>query len=233
MPQESISLSIVLPAYNEEAVIGRVVDTIAAYAHARNLGAELIVVDDGSRDGTAAALAALQRRLPALRVVRHPENRGYGEALRSGFTAATTPWIFLTDSDGQFDITELDRFLAARDTADLLLGFRVNRADPLLRALFTATYSRLVNTLFSLGVRDPGCAFKLFRREAWTGSGPVRSHDHKIFTVEWLRNARRAGFRIRELPVRHYPRIGGRPTGARLGVIWQTLCAIVALRRQR
>lgn len=232
MPRETFGLSIVLPAYNEEVAIERTVTAIADYVRQRGLDAELLVVDDGSTDATPARLAALRARAPFLRVLRHAENRGYGEALRTGFSTTGKDWIFLMDADGQFDVRELDRFLPYTGAADLLIGYRTNRADPPLRALLTRLYAALIRRLVGLPVRDPGCAFKLFRREAWTRVQPVRSTDHKVFTVEWLRNALRAGFRVQEIPVRHYPRVGGRPTGARPDVIWQTLRALLALRRE-
>lgn len=200
------------------------------YARSRGFRFEIIAVNDGSIDDTRERAEALQSTVPELRLVNHPTNRGYGEALRSGFNAATKEWIFLMDADGQFDISELDRFLPATADTDALLGYRANRADTIVRAAFTSAYSLFIWTLFRLRVRDVGCAFKLFRRSAWLAAQPISSKDHKIFTVEWLRNMQRKGLRMNELPVTHYSRTTGHPTGARLDVIWATLKALVALR---
>lgn len=225
METAALPLSIVLPAYNEAGIIATTVRRVAAYVTARRLDAEIIVVNDGSLDATQQTLERLQGEIPQLRILRHPKNRGYGETLRSGFSAATKEWIFQTDSDGQFDIAELDALLPHRKEADLLVGYRVNRADPFLRDVLTKGYNALVRRLFGLPLRDVGCAFKLFRREAWTAIPPVRSRDHKIFIVEWLQNAQTAGFQLQEFPVRHYPRAGGRATGASPRVVVATVRA--------
>ena len=113
-PQTGMALSVVLPAYNEAANLHATVES--ALDVLRGLGGrfEVIIVDDGSRDGTGALADALARGTPEVRTVHHPHNRGYGAAIRSGFTAAALPWLFFTDADGQFDLSPwLDR--AARE----------------------------------------------------------------------------------------------------------------------
>lgn len=223
------SLSIVLPAYNEEGAVPATLASVLAFVRARELDAEIIVVDDGSTDRTGALIAAAQRGSPELRLLQHERNRGYGEALRSGFTAARHDWIFLMDADGQFDIRELDRFFAYAGEYDMILGYRVRRADAWSRKVLTWGYTRLMGLFFGLRLQDHDCAFKLFRRSAWEATQPIHSTDHKIFTVEWLRNAQRRGLRLKELPVRHYPRTTGSATGARPDVIWAMVKALVRL----
>lgn len=229
---ERISLSVVLPAYNEEAVIERVVGRVVSYLRAKDIPCEVLVVDDGSTDRTGERVQALRQRYPEVRLLTHARNRGYGEALRSGFGEARNAWVLLMDADGQFDIGSCDAFLVRVEEADMIIGFRANRADPFFRAAFTFLYTKVVSVLFGLPFRDPGCAFKLFRRSAWHAAQPVRSTDHKVFTVEWLLNARRAGLTIVECPVSHHPRTSGRSTGARPDVIWKTLAALLDLRRR-
>ena len=223
------SLSVVLPAYNEEAVLGTTLTSVLAYIRSRDLRAEIIVVDDGSRDRTASIVREIQAEAPEVRLIQHERNRGYGEALRSGFRAARYDWMFLMDADGQFDIRELDAFVAYAPEFDMILGYRARRADAWSRKVLTWGYARLMRFLFDLRLVDHDCAFKLFRRSAWEAAQPVRSTDHKIFTVEWLWNTQRRGLRLKELPVHHYPRTTGTATGARPDVIWAMMKALVRL----
>jgi glycosyltransferase involved in cell wall biosynthesis len=216
----SLSISAVLPAYNEEAIIERTVRHVAEVLSDLARDFEVIVTNDGSRDRTGELLAELQRQEPDLhlKVVTHERNRGYGAALASGFDAALKDLIFLTDGDKQFDVTELGRFVPEMDgQTDLVIGWRKNRADPPLRKLNALGWKLLVNTLFGYTARDVDCAFKLFQREVWS-SMTVYARG-ATFSAEFLIKARRLGFHVKELPVGHFPRTAGRPTGARLDVI--------------
>ncbi len=222
------SVSVVLPAYNEQEVIGQTVEAVDAAMAALVDEYEIIVVNDGSRDATGARLAELQQRFPRLRVETHPRNRGYGAALGTGFSAATKELIFLTDGDKQFDVSELRDFLPMPDDVDLYIGYRSPRADPVLRRLYGWGWNWLVRVLFGPVARDVDCAFKLFRREVWLETG-VRSTG-ATFSAEFLIKAQRLGFRIRERPVRHYPRPAGSPTGARPAVIARAFKELFQLR---
>ncbi len=223
-------LSVVLPVYNEATVITETVSKV--YEHLRVIADtfEIILVNDGSDDGTAMKLKELQQKLTNLRVLEHEQNRGYGEALRTGFDAAQQEWIFQMDSDGQFDITEIDRFIEEIDNFDVIVGYRSKRADVWPRAVLTWGYMTLVRKLFGLKVRDVGCAFKLFKRDNWERVQPIVAADHKIFLVEWIGRLQDLKVRIKELPVRHFKRVGGRPTGARLDVVWATIKELTSLK---
>ncbi|PYQ47973.1 MAG: glycosyltransferase family 2 protein, partial [Acidobacteria bacterium] len=156
-------LSLVLPAYNEEGNIERAVRTAAA-AGARAGSYEVVVVDDGSRDATGARLAALEAEMgPRLRVVRHETNHGYGAALRNGFAAAEGDLVFYTDSDNQFDLSELEGILPLMGEWDAVLGYRIARQDARRRLLTSWVFNRLACVVFGLTVRDLNCSFKLFR----------------------------------------------------------------------
>jgi glycosyltransferase involved in cell wall biosynthesis len=193
---------------------------------------EIIVTNDGSRDRTATVLVELQAAAPELhlRVVSHEHNRGYGAALASGFDAARKDLIFLTDGDKQFDVGELRSFLPAMDgQTDMVIGWRKNRADPLLRKANALGWKILVNTLFGYTARDVDCAFKLFRRKVWE-SQTVYARG-ATFSAEFLIKSRRLGFRITELPVGHFPRTAGSPTGARVDVIVRAFVELFRLWR--
>src|SRR5205814_5683059 len=193
---------------------------------------EVIVSNDGSRDRTGEILAELQRTDPSLnlRVVTHERNGGYGAALASGFDAATKDLIFLTDGDKQFDVAELRDFLPAIDgQTDLVIGWRRKRADPLMRKLNALGWKTLVNLLFGYTARDVDCAFKLFRRRVWQ-SMTVHARG-ATFSAEFLIKARRLGFHVKELPVSHFPRTAGNPTGARPAVIVRAFVELFRLWR--
>ncbi|HEV7662067.1 MAG TPA: glycosyltransferase family 2 protein [Chloroflexota bacterium] len=228
----SQSISAVLPAYNEQAIIERTVRHVADILGGVATDFEVIVTNDGSRDETGAVLADLQKRAPELhlRVVTHEHNRGYGAALASGFDAARKDLIFMTDGDKQFDVAELRDFLPVMDgQTDLVIGWRRNRADPPLRKLNAFGWKMLVNLLFGYTARDVDCAFKLFRRRVWEGM-TVQAHG-ATFSAEFLIKARRLGFHVTELPVGHFPRTAGSPTGAQLHVIVRAFVELFSLWR--
>jgi glycosyltransferase involved in cell wall biosynthesis len=228
----ALSISAVLPAFNEEAIIERTVRHVAGVLSGLTTDYEVIVTNDGSRDRTGEVLAALAAAEPGLnlRVVTHTVNRGYGAALASGFDAARKELIFLTDGDKQFDVTELGEFLPEMNAqTDLVVGWRRKRADPPMRKLNALGWKMLVNALFGYTARDVDCAFKLFRRRVWE-SMTVHARG-ATFSAEFLIKARRLGFRVTELPVSHFPRTAGSPTGARPDVIVRAFVELFRLWR--
>ncbi|HEY4278305.1 MAG TPA: glycosyltransferase family 2 protein [Conexibacter sp.] len=205
------SLSVVLPAYNEEenieTAVGRCIEALPAIAERY----EVIVVDDGSRDRTAEITADLAAAHPGnVRLLRHRRNLGYGAAIANGFNAARGDYLFYTDADNQFDVSELAWFAPLMQEVDAVVGFRVYRYDTALRSIVSWCYNRLVNVLFRVRVRDVDCAFKLFRREV-IEKIDVESRDFFIDT-ELVARTRKWNFRIVEKGVRHYPRTAGETT---------------------
>src|SRR5574341_130549 len=199
-------LSLVLPAFNEEGNIERAVRDAAAAAAALTSEYEVVVVDDGSRDHTAARLAALQPEMgERLRVVRHPANRGYGAALRSGFQAARGELVFYTDADNQFDLAELEGFLPLMAEWDAVLGYRTQRRDARLRLRTSHVFNRLAGWALGLGVRDVNCSFKLLRGEL-VRALPLVSDDFMI-DAELVARLQREGVRVMERGVSHRPRL--------------------------
>ena len=192
---------------------------------------EIIVVDDGSRDGTARVIGELQARQPQVRLVRHEVNRGYGQALRSGYAAAQKDLVLIHHADSQFDLTEIKRFLPLLAQADIVCGYRAQRADPFMRKVNALGWNMVVRLLFGYLARDIDCGFKLFRRE-------ILDHVHLTATrgamidTELLASARARGYRLAELPVTHLPRLGGQPTGANLDVIITSFRELFAFRRR-
>ena len=225
------SVGAVLPAFNEEALIEHTVRRVAEVLRPLVPDFEIVVTNDGSRDRTGDILARLRATEPGLhlRVVTHPTNQGYGAALASGFDAASADLILMLDADGQFDVADVVHLLGAMDEhTDLVIGYRAKRADPPMRLLNAWGWKHLVNGLFGYTARDIDCAFKLFRREVWR-SMTVHSRG-ATFSAEFLIKARRMGFRIKELPVAHYPRTAGAPTGAHPRVIARAFVELFRLR---
>lgn len=219
------SLSIVLPAFNEEANVATVVRSALDTLDRRCLEGEVLVVDDGSHDGTA--MAAGRPGDPRVKVLRHARNRGYGAALRTGLEAARCGHVFFSDADQQFDLRQLARLESWAGGHEIVVGYREARCDPMSRRINAWAWNHLVDGLFHLGVRDIDCAFKLFDRRVFQAV-PLRSVGAFINT-EILVRARAAGFRIREVPVRHHPRVAGIATGANPRVVLRAFSELARL----
>jgi glycosyltransferase involved in cell wall biosynthesis len=205
---ESYSLSVFFPAYNDEgSIAGLIHEAIDAALQITN-NYEVIIVNDGSTDGTAAVLNDLANREPRLRVIHHPDNRGYGGALRSGFESATKDLIFYTDGDGQYDVREMaNLFPLMLEGVDIVNGHKIRRSDSRRRIVLGAIYKLLAKWMFGLPIRDVDCDFRLMRREA-VQSLTLTSTSGVICT-EMVYKLSRAGYRFAETPVHHYPRLHG------------------------
>ena len=221
-------LTIFFPAFNEEEIIEQTVRKALGVAAGASDDYEVIVVDDGSRDGTAAVVERMAAQDPHVRLVRHERNRGYGAALRSGFADAQKTYVFFSDADGQFDLGELPKLLALGSEAPVVVGYRVKRNDPPHRLFIAKTYNLIVRLVFGLRVRDIDCAFKLLRREVL--SRVVLESNGAFISSELLIKLRRAGVPIVECGVQHYPRTTGYSKGANVSVILKTMRDIIRLR---
>ncbi len=210
-------ISVALPAYNEEASLPRTIPWVVDGLRQVTDDFEVVVVDDGSRDRTAEVVRELAKTYPEVRLVQHPVNLGYGAAVWTGITSGQKEFVFFTDADGQFDITELKRFVPYAADYDMIIGYRAPRRDPPLRLINALGWKLFVTLLFGYVARDVDCAFKLFRRDL-LDQVYVESRG-AAFSAEFLVKARDKGFRIKELPVTHLPREAGSPTGARPAVI--------------
>jgi len=226
----SVEISAVMPAFNEEANLEQSVGRMTAALATQARTFEVIVVDDGSRDGTAAVLERLKPIHPSLRVVRHPVNRGYGAALRSGFAAARYPWIFLEDADNQFDPADVAALLARAADADIVAGYRKQRRDPLPRRLNAWAFFTLVTILFGRLARDVNCAFKLMRRDLLERMD--LHSEGALINTEVFVLARQLHARVVEVPIHHYARTSGRQTGANLRVIVRAFSELLAFKAE-
>jgi glycosyltransferase involved in cell wall biosynthesis len=221
-------LTIFFPAYNDAGTIPSMV--IGAVMAARKItdDFEVVVVNDGSRDATGAVLAELEAMCPALRVVEHPQNRGYGAALRTGFDSATKEFVFYTDGDAQYDPQELDRLWARMAPGvDLVNGYKISRSDPLHRIVIGRLYHHTVKLLFGLRVRDVDCDFRLMRRAIFERVRLEKSSG--VICLELMKKVQDAGFTIAEAPVHHFHRAYGKSQFFNVGRIARTLGDILKL----
>ncbi|MBI3336099.1 glycosyltransferase family 2 protein [Candidatus Peregrinibacteria bacterium] len=210
-----MTLSLILPCFNEEATIAQTVRSCIDWVAEKKIIGEIIVVNDGSTDRSGEILAALKSRFPLLRIVTHGVNQGYGVAVRSGCDAARMEWIAFMDSDGQFDVRDLEKFVGRES---VIAGRRCRRADSMLRNVYGKGLGIVTWILFGVWVRDINCGMKLFKRELWSGIRPIYGIE-KMFNTELFLRLKTMGVVWRQVDVRHFPRHGGHPTGASVKVI--------------
>lgn len=231
MPARLPAITFFFAAYNEEesvdAVVGEALATLPRFADRF----EVVIVDDGSRDRTPELADALAAADPRVRVIHHRPNRGYGGAVRSGLASARLPYVFYTDGDRQFRLEDLGLLISRIGDADAVIGYRIKRSDPARRLVVAWVYKHVLRIVFGAGFRDVDCAYKLFRTEIFerVPLSRVRS-DGAFFSAELLLALRRAGARIVQVGVPHYPRVAGVAAGAAPRVVARTLRDLVLLR---
>ena len=225
-------LSYFFPAHNEEANVRGLVDEALGALPAIAETFEIVIVNDGSRDATGAIADELSAAHPdVVRAVHHPTNLGYGAALLSGFRAARYELVAFTDGDRQFHVEDIGRLtarLVEADNPDVVVGYRIKRADPLVRTLYARAYRFANRVWFGLKVRDVDCACKLFRRQALDGIA-VESGG-AFLSAELLIKLHAAGRTIVEVGVPHFPRTAGSPTGAKPSVVFRAVRDFWSLR---
>jgi glycosyltransferase involved in cell wall biosynthesis len=225
-------LSVFFPVHDEAANLVPTVDSALTVLDDLSLREyEIIIVDDGSTDGTRSIADHLAERHASVRVVHHDRNRGYGAALKSGLAAARLDWIFYSDSDCQFDLAEIELLLPHAGEFDAVIGYRSRRSEGALRKTNQVLWTALVRMMFRLDVHDVDCAFKLLRRWSVEQVGPLVS-DGAVISAELLVKLQRSRARIEQIPVTHHPRPAGRPSGGSPRVIARAFRELFRLRRR-
>lgn len=233
MPHERTlpSLCVVVPCRDEASTIESVARDALTHGARVAQRVEVVVVDDGSADDSAARVHALADQGLAVRLVSHPQSLGYGAAVRSGFDAAESDFILLVDGDGQFDLADVHAVASALQDHDAVVGYRAPRCDPPHRVLNGRAWTWLTDLCLDVGVRDVNCAFKLFPRSLLEKT--TLYSEGALVSAELVSAARRHGLRIAEVPVRHLPRRAGHATGAEPGVVLRAFFELFGLVAQR
>lgn len=204
-----VGISVFLPAFNDEKTIGKLVTEALALLPSLADDYEVIVINDGSVDSTAAVLDELAKTSKHFRVIHHPRNQGYGAALRSGFRAAVKELVFYTDGDGQYDMNELALLVPLmKDKVDVVNGYKIKRQDDPHRAVTGAVYNRMARLFFRIPIRDVDCDFRLIRRKALERIS-LNSRSGAI-CVELVHKLASSGCVFKEVPVHHFERPYGR-----------------------
>lgn len=224
------SLSVFFPCFNEEKNLSETVNK--ALKVLENLALEeyeVIIINDGSSDSTGKVADDLASKNPRIRVIHHPKNLGYGEALKSGFKMAKYDTVVYNDGDGQFDFLEVKKFLEKIDETDLIIGYRVKRADNPIRTLFAKGWAFSLWLFFGLKLRDVDCGFKMIKKEVLEKIGKLESTRGGMINAELVIKAKRYDFRLAQVGVSHYPRIAGKPSGATVPVIVKSYIDLLRL----
>lgn len=224
------SLSVFMPAYNEEKNIGGTLEQVLNVLKPLGISEyEVIVVNDGSKDNTAGVVEEWEKKDSHVRLVNHEKNKGYGEAVKTGFYSAKFDYLVFIDSDGQFDFGDITKLMEKIDTADVVVGYRVNRQDSFMRILNGWGWTQISNILFGLNIRDVDCAFKLFKKKVIETIPHLESTRGAMINPETLARSKKAGFKIAEVGVQHFPRKEGKQTGANLKVILVSFSDLIKL----
>jgi len=222
------SLSLVFPAYNDARSLPIILRKTLILLPKITDRFEIIIVDDASNDNTFAVLKKMQKSIPHLKIIAHKKNQGYGGALITGFKAAKKKYIFYTDSDGQYDVTELlSLVIAMKKNVDIVTGFKKKRSDSVQRKIIGACYNQSVRLLFGLKIKDTDCDFRLFKRSL------LRKLDLQTksgaFDVEFMTKLQQNGARFKEIGVSHYPRKFGSSQFFNLPRIYSSLRDVLML----
>lgn len=215
------SLSVFFPAYNEEDRIATTVNRALKVLPKVAKKWEVLVINDGSSDNTGKVVDDLARKHKGVRAIHHKVNRGYGGAFKSGIYNAKYDWIAFTDSDGQFDFSEIKNFIKKQKetSADLVIGYYKKRQVEKFKIITSKMWEFVVFLLFGLKVKDIDCGFKLISKKIVDQLPGLESERGAFISSEFLIKAKKKGAKIVEIPVTHYPRAGGTGTGRDIKVI--------------
>lgn len=215
------SLSVFFPAYNEEKNIKVTVESAISILPKVAEKWEVLVINDGSKDKTREVVEKLEKKHRNVRLINHEVNRGYGAALKTGFYSSKYSWIAFTDSDGQFDFSEITNFIEEEEEtkADLVIGYYKDRKVPFYRKLNSYVWEFIVFLTFGLKVKDIDCAFKLVSKKVIDKIPKLESERGAFISSEFLIKAKKKGFKIVQIGITHHPRVEGSGTGANIDVI--------------
>jgi glycosyltransferase involved in cell wall biosynthesis len=223
-------VTLVIPVHNESANMPRVIPVARETLSQLADSFEIVLVDDGSTDQTVAvAKEEMGDQAENLRVVSHARKSGYGITVADGLRAATGDWVAFVDGDGQFDPRDLRVLAEIADGADMVAGWRIHRADPWHRSVVSGTFNVLVRILYGISYRDVDCGFKLMRGELLQIASPILARS-ALLNTELYFKAKRSGLIVRQVGIKHHPRVAGVRSGGRLIPILRAVRELVRLR---
>lgn len=196
-----------MPFYNDAGTVTYMVDAAYRYGMELTSDLEVIAVNDGSADNTLGILRQLQLKYPALKVINHEKNRGYGGALISGINNTTKSWVFYTDGDAQYHLDDLAALWAIKDDADIVNGYKLSRSDNAMRKAVGASYAMALNLIFNTPIRDIDCDYRLMRGDMLR-SLKLTCNSGAI-TIELVKKLQQKGARFKQAGVQHYNRTYG------------------------
>lgn len=221
MPITIPELSVFFPCYNEEKNIALTVKKAVKVLEKTAKKWEIIIINDGSKDNTGKIALQIKQQYSNIKIITHNPNRGYGGAFKSGLYGAKYQWIAFTDSDGQFDFSEISKFIKKQQTtkADMVIGYYLGRKVSPLVIFTSKIWELIVFILFGLHVTDIDCGFKFISKKVVDTIPRLEAERGAFISSEFLIKAKKAGFKIEEIGVHHYPRTEGQATGRQLKVI--------------
>jgi glycosyltransferase involved in cell wall biosynthesis len=225
-------LSVFFPCYNEEKNIQKTVSKAVVTLKKVAQKWEIILINDGSKDDTAKVLQKIKKQYPKqIKIITHNPNRGYGAALKSGLYNAQYQWIVFTDSDGQFDFSEITKFIKIQQNtkADLVIGYYLSRKVSKTTIITSKIWELIVFILFGLRVTDIDCGFKLINKKVVNTIPKLEAERGAFISSEFLIKAKKSGFKIVEIGVHHYPRLEGVATGRNIKVILKSFSDLFRL----
>ncbi len=228
-PPRQSSLTIFFPCYNDRETIPKLIEKADAVAREWTNDYEILVIDDGSSDGSREILRDLQSKYPRLRPIFHEHNKGYGAVLQTGFHQSVKDLVFYTDGDGQYNVSELESLIPLMTSeVDIVNGYKIKRADSWHRKVLGEIYKSIAKIFFGIRMRDVNCDFRLMRRKIFDRI-KLQSKSGAL-GLEMIKKAQLAGFHFVEHPVHHYPRSYGRSQFLNLKQIVQTVSDLICLK---
>lgn len=228
MINKNTQISIVLPCFNEEAQIEQTVHTVHQWLKRRRFRGEIIVVNNGSTDRTAKILNRISGIYKELVVVTNKINLGYGGSILTGCDAAKMDVVAYMDSDGQYDINDLDLLIPHLRSVDFVSGIRNHRADHFMRKCIAFIWNMLVRVVFGIRAKDIDCSMKIFKRSIWPSIRPSYGTGN-LFSMELFLRLKRNRISTQQSPISHFPRLKGEASCINIPGIIHTFIQLLTL----